>query len=71
MTLKELVQRLCHMAVDFEAELMRWTDDQFYSSHVHKIQLPFNQVPFSVLQHCQPFVDELNILSFSAIFYCS
>ena len=41
---QELVQRRCQMAVDFEAELMRWTDDQYYMSHVHKIQLPFSQV---------------------------
>ena len=42
--MQELVQRLSHLAVDFESELMRWTNDQYYASHVHKIQLPFNQV---------------------------
>jgi actin-related protein 5 len=40
---EELVQKHCHMAVDFESELMRWTDDGFYADHVYKIQLPYNQ----------------------------
>ena len=43
--MQELVRRLCHMSVEeFDAELMKWTDDDYYSTHVHKIQLPFNQV---------------------------
>jgi len=42
--MQELVRRLCHMSVEFDSELMRWTDDEYYSAHVHKIQLPFNQV---------------------------
>jgi len=57
-SLQELVQRLCHMAVDFESELMQWTDDQYYSAYVHKIQLPFNQVPICTLFHLQKFVDK-------------
>ena len=34
------------MAVDFESELMQWTDGQYYTTHVHKIQLPFSQVRY-------------------------
>jgi hypothetical protein len=41
---QELVQKRCHIAVDFEAELMKWTDDSYYAANVHKIQLPYNQV---------------------------
>ena len=50
------------MAVDFESELMMWTSDQYYSTHVHKIQLPFNQVRRSL--SCQPLTTSSCILLF-------
>ena len=45
---KELVQKHCHMAVDFESELTKWTDDRYYADHVYKIQLPYSQVSIDI-----------------------
>ena len=41
---QELVQRRCHVAVDFETELYQWMDDDYYNNNVYKIQLPYTQV---------------------------
>lgn len=44
---EELVRDHCHVAIDYKTELEDWTSNDYYEENVHKIQLPYTNVPGS------------------------
>ncbi|KAL5012354.1 hypothetical protein ScPMuIL_010905 [Solemya velum] len=42
---EELVHNHSHLAVDYPEELGKWIDHDYYDENVHKIQLPFTNLP--------------------------
>lgn len=38
---EELLHSICAVALDYEEELYRWTDPEYYEGNIKKIQLPY------------------------------
>jgi len=45
--MEKLVHEHCHIAVDYQEELLKWAQLDYYESHIMKIQLPYNPVTAS------------------------
>ena len=42
---EEILQDHCHIATDYNSDLERWSDCEYYNSNVKRLQLPFNLAP--------------------------